>query len=106
MRDADVGAKVVIDHCDADALCDQGRRDEGVISLIQCAPVTAVDEQQRTARLRGGEQIDRLPGSAAVAEVQAALETRAGGFAVRGPASEPLRMIGKSSPQIVFALDE
>ncbi len=46
-RNADVGTKVVVDDGDRDPLCEERRRDERKIALVERAPVAAVKKHER-----------------------------------------------------------
>src|SRR5215831_15452551 len=77
-----------------------------MILLVEGSPVAAVNEHQCGSRPRRGKQIERLLRSPAVAQVEDAREALPSGDAVGGPAREPLRMVRKRRPEVVFALDE
>src|SRR5262244_2195959 len=77
-----------------------------MIALVERAPVSPVNEEERSARVVRREEIHRLLGPAAVANVELPAELRPRDFALARPALEPLRMVGEGGAQIVFALDE
>ncbi len=105
-RNPDRGAQVVVHHGDADPALDPRIGDERMVTLVERAPVAAVDEQERAARLARREQVDGLSWPRPIAHVQARLEALARSRAVGGPAREPLRVIRERRPVVVLALDE
>src|SRR5215471_3854444 len=85
-RNGDVRTEIVVDHGDANAMLDKRRRHERMLALVEGAPVTAVNEEQGSSRIRRGKEIHRLLRAAAVANVEMPIEAFARHCALLGPA--------------------
>src|ERR1700682_4441666 len=67
--DADAGTEIVVDDRDADAFGDEWRRDEGVVFLVQGAPIATVNKQQCATRALRRKEIDGLFRPGAIANI-------------------------------------
>src|SRR2546423_13141594 len=99
--------EVVIDHGQRYAAVDQGRRKEGEITLVERAPVAAVDEHEAAAvAFARREEVHRLARHVAVAQIQVAghraARTRRGFL----PTREVLSVVRNQLAVVVFLVQE
>ncbi len=85
---------------------DPGRREPGEHRLVEGAPVAAVDEDERAARLRRGKKIEAMARIGAVGNVELARKRCADESRVLLPSREKRRMLRHQRAIVVLALDE
>src|SRR4030095_13141452 len=106
-RDADVGTQVVVDDGNRDSLREEWRRHEREIALVERSPVPTVEEHERGGGgARGNEQVERLLGSGAVAQIELRRKIRPGGGRRLRVVLEPPRMVRHGRAKVVASLDE
>jgi IMP dehydrogenase/GMP reductase len=106
LRDRHGRAQRVVRHHHAHALLCERRGNEGVIGLVQAAPVAAVNEHQhRRLRRRSREDVQGFAGSGAVGNIEHCAALSPTGRRFPAPTLKMLRVFRHQSTVVVHAVE-